>query len=152
MARVVVLDTSPLWLASLAPGKPKADDCRNWIAGLLGKGHVVALPEIADYEVRRELLLRGATASLRRLNSHRSTLDFQPIDTPIMLKAAELWALLRRTGGPTAGAQELDGDAILAATTLMAWSTGDTVTLASSNVSHLMRFPGVDARDWTTIT
>lgn len=152
MARVIVLDTSPLWLAASAVGKPPADACRAWIKAIEIAGYQIVLPEICDYEVRREFLLRGAIAGIRRLDSLKATIDYQPINTLTMLKAAEFWAHLRQGGLPTAGSRELDADAILAAQTILAGQPGDTVTIATTNVGHLSRFPGVDAQLWSAIS
>ena len=152
MSRIVVLDAGPLWLAASARGKPPADACRAWIKTLEAVGTRVAIPEIADYEVRREFLLRGATAGLRRLNVLKIALEYHPISTAAMLKAADFWASIRRGGLPTAGPREIDADAILAAQAVTAGSLGDTVTIATTNVLHLSRFPGVDARNWATIS
>ena len=77
--------------------------------------HGVFVPEIADYEVRRELLRIGATTGLRRLDQVKATLDYAPITTAVMLRAAELWAAARRAGRPMAPPEALDGDCILAA-------------------------------------
>ncbi len=152
MARIVLLDASPLMLAALPRGKPLADDCRKWIADLNAAGAVVSIPEIADYEVRRALIVRGARASHARLNALQATLDYQPLNTSIMRRAAEFWALLRSMGLPTAAAQELDADAILAATATTAWGPTDVVTIATMNVKHISRFPGINAQLWSTIT
>ena len=152
MARIIVLDSSPVWLASSALGKPPADACRAWIKALEAGGARVALPEIADYEVRREFLLRGAAAGIRRLDGLKGALQFQPIATAAMLKAAEFWALLRAGGLPTADPRELDADAILAGQATTIGQPGDTVTIATTNIGHLGRFPGVDAKIWTTIS
>jgi hypothetical protein len=67
-----------------------------------------------------------------------------------MLKAAELWADVRRRGLPTASPDALDGDVILAAQALMAGGPEDTVIVATGNVGHLGRF--VDARIWDQIS
>jgi hypothetical protein len=69
-----------------------------------------------------------------------------------MLRAAEFWADARQRGVPTAGADALDADCIIAAMAATAFDPSDIVTIATSNVSHLARFPGIDARDWITIT
>jgi len=61
-----------------------------------------------------------------------------------MLRAAELWAEVRRRGRPTADPQALDGDVILAAQTL---SIGGRV--ATENVGHLSLF--VEAADWNVV-
>lgn len=65
MARIVVLDTGPLGLACQAPGIALADRCRQWIQDLDAASVPVIAPEIADYEVRCELLRLNATAGLR---------------------------------------------------------------------------------------
>jgi predicted nucleic acid-binding protein len=95
VARIIVLDASTLWLAANAPGKPLADRCRAWLKALVAGGAEVFLPEIADYEVRREFLRRNATIGIRRLDSLKVTLDYREITTAAMLQAAEFWALLR---------------------------------------------------------
>lgn len=42
MSEIIVLDSGPLWLACLAPGKPEADRCRDWLAHFLRFPEVVA--------------------------------------------------------------------------------------------------------------
>ena len=59
MLKIITLDSGPLWLACLALGKPGADACRAWIVELLDAGYVIIIPEIADYETRREFLRGG---------------------------------------------------------------------------------------------
>jgi predicted nucleic acid-binding protein len=66
-----------------------------------------------------------------------------------MLRAAELWADLRRAGLPTAAPGSLDGDCILAAQALLSAGPGDVLTVATDNVGHLGRM--VDARTWETV-
>ena len=90
-----------------------------------------------------------ATAGIRRLDVVKATNEYAPITTDVMLRAAELWADVRRKGLPTSAADALDGDCILAATALHASGPGDAVTVATDNVGHLSRF--VDAQLWETI-
>jgi predicted nucleic acid-binding protein len=111
----------------------------------LGSGVAVIVPEIADYEVRRNLLLEGLTKSVARLDQLKEVLIYQPLTTDVMLRAAEIWAKARRTGMPTADDKELDGDVILAA---QAEQAGAMV--ATENVGHLSRF--VDAQAWRDIS
>jgi hypothetical protein len=61
--------------------------------------------------------------------------------------------LHRKAGRPTGPDEALDVDAILAAQslTMTMAGDGDEVVIATSNVRHLIRFPGVDAREWETI-
>lgn len=151
MTRFVMLDTGPAGLASQSPTKPEAAACIAWIKELRDGGTIVVVPEISRYEVRRELIRSGATAGLRRLDDLHRTCRLVPLSSAAIERASELWAHVRRAGRPTAPDEALDGDAILAAQALVAGETGDEVVIATTNVAHLARFPGVDARLWWTV-
>ncbi len=71
--------------------------------------------------------------------------------TDAVVRAAEVWPFLRRSGIPTASPDALDADAILAGQTALAGQTGDMVTIATTNLAHLSRFPGIDAQTWDQI-
>lgn len=146
-----MLDAGPLGLASKPRGKPDGDRCRAWIQALAVAGVRVVVPEVADYEVRRELLRAGATGGVARLDRLATLLDYDPITTPAMRRAAELWALVRRAGIPTADPKALDADCILAAQASLLGGPDDLVTIATENLGHLSRFPGVAAAMWTSI-
>ena len=152
MARYVFLDSGPLGLVSQREGKPDADRCRDWLRALETAGARIFVPEIADYEVRRELIRARATDGLARLNRVLDRFPLLLLDRQALLRAAELWALVRNIGQPTAHPHALDGDAILAGQALTAISPGDHATVATGNVRHLVRFPGIDARPWEAIT
>ena len=95
--------------------------------------------------MRRSLLLAGLKKSLERLDLLKESLAYLPLNTGMILRAAQLWAEARISGKPTADPKELDGDVILAAQSL---SVGAIV--ATENIGHLSRF--VDARHWRNIT
>jgi predicted nucleic acid-binding protein len=114
-------------------------------------GVYIKIPAIADYEVRRELIRAGASAKLKRLAGMRQRFELVDITQEALEKAADFWALLRQTGLPTAGSESLDADAILAGMAATHGQPGDLVLVASSNVKHLARFPGIDVRQWETI-
>ena len=103
MIQAVVLDTTPLGLVTQRRGKSEPDACRLWMEGLLTAGVKVYVPEIADYELRRELLLYKKIESIGRLDRLKTRLRALPITTEIMLKAAELWAWGRGPRGGCAG-------------------------------------------------
>src|SRR5262249_17749678 len=103
-------------------------------------------------EVRRELVRAGARAGLLRLDALIRRFTLLPLDRPALLRAADLWAHVRNAGVPTAHPQSLDADAILAGQALTATGPVDIAIVATSNVRHLGRFPGIDARLWTTVT
>ncbi len=65
---IVVLDATVLGVLTNPKRSPAVDACNRWLDGLLASGVRVRVPEIADYEVRREQLRRGATTAIRRLD------------------------------------------------------------------------------------
>ncbi len=148
MTQIFVLDTGPLGEVTDNPHKARV---RVALARLheLGTGARLVIPEIADYELRRELLRTAATRSIHRLNDLKTMFLYDPITTDAMLLAAQFWADSRRRGMPTADPHALDGDAILAAQATLLASPGARVTVLTTNVGHLAQF--VDARDWETI-
>jgi predicted nucleic acid-binding protein len=151
MAEYVLLDSAPLSSACRNPRHPAAAHCRQWIDALLARGVLVAVPEIADFEVRRELTRVGAVASLNRLDAlvRAGGLIYVPVTTVDWRQAAMFWADARRLGVPTAHPHALDADAILAACAVTIGQPGDSVLVATTNTAHLARY--CDARLWTTI-
>jgi len=96
MTRLVLLDAGPVGLLTRSPRVPEAAACYAWLRAQLASGTRVLLPEIADYEVRRELLRLQARAALRRLDALQHEAVYLPLNTPVMQHAAELWAQMRQ--------------------------------------------------------
>ena len=69
------------------------------------------------------------------------------LSTDAMIKAAGSRAFLRQMGTLTASPDALDADAIHAGPAALAGQSGDAVTIATTNLAHLNRFPGIDARN-----
>lgn len=151
MARFVLLDAGVIGLLCLPSDDPKVIPGRVWLARLISSGVDVLIPDITDYEVRRELKRLGTTAKLDRLDSLRDDLITIAVTPEAWARAAEFWAFVRKAGRPTADCHALDGDAILAGVAATTGSPGDEVIIATTNVGHLARFPGVDARPWDAI-
>lgn len=149
MARTVLLDAGPLGLVT----HPRAEQNREavlWLRGLLTAGVPVLVPEISDYEVRRELIRAGRTRGVERLDRLAVDLGYLPLTTDAMHLAARFWADARKQGRPTASNESLDADVILAAqaATLSEDVYGDVV-IATTNPRHLSRF--VNAHLWRDI-
>ena len=141
----IVLDSTPLsLLCHPNPRIPVVVEINLWLEARLLEGAVVYIPEITDYEVRRELIRAGKQKSLRKLDALIGQTAYLPLDTAVMRRAAELWAKVRNLGLPTASSEALDGDVILAAQS----ETVDAV-VATENVDHLIRF--VAAKHWRDI-
>ena len=121
-------------------------NCRQWIDDLLANSRRVIVPEIADYEVRRELLRRNSRIALSNLDQLGRRLEYCPLTTAAMRLAANLWAQARRGGQPTAPTAAIDADVVLAAQAL-GLSTG--VVVATGNPAHLSRFLPADL--WSNI-
>ena len=127
----------------------QTERCTRWLERLLARGVQVLVPEIADYELRRELLRAEKVESLRRFDALVTTLDYLPLNTAIMRQAAVFWAEARRQGRPTADDKALDGDVILAAQVVLTVTNNDDAIVATENVGHLARF--VTAYAWWDI-
>ncbi len=143
----IFLDSSPLAMIVHRGGTPTVDACKQWFAGHIASGTRIVLPEIADYEVRRELVRLNITSSNADLNYCGGVLEYLPIKTGTMRLAAGLWAQARQQGRPTADPKEMDGDVVLAAQTLLL-DAADAV-VATTNVGHLSR--SVAARHWQDV-
>lgn len=142
---IVVLDTGILGLVTHPGGGDDARGCSEWFAVLVDLADVF-VPEIADYELRRELVRAEKPQSIQRLDRLETEIRYLPISTAAMRTAANMWATARQQGYQTADDRELDADVILAAQALVA-ADGAEVVVATTNVGHLARF--VDAKQWT---
>ena len=149
LLRAIVLDAGPLGL--LANPKASADGlaCHQWVRGHIAVGVEVFLPEIVDYEVRRELLQARLPKSVAALDILQAELDYLALTTSVMRRAAALWAEVRQAGRPTTDRHALDGDVILAAQALSLGYAPGEVVIATTNVGHLSRF--IAARRWQDI-
>jgi len=151
MSRIVLLDSGPLGIVTNPKAaSPLSQEGKVWLQSLPLKGYIVMLPEIADYEVRRELIPAGKTAGIRRLDQLKSQIPYRPLTTEVMLLAAQLWADARNKGKTTAEHHVIDGDVILAAQAILEVNAGNEVVIATTNVGHLSQF--VDAREWRLIS
>lgn len=148
MNQVIILDTGPLGLVTNPKLSPESIECARWLQNHINSGSRVIIPEIADYEVRRELLRANKIKGIARLDDLAKFLEYLPITTTAMQKAAELWAKARQKGQPTAGDKTIDGDIILVA---QAITLGvPDVVIATTNIGHLSRF--IKAEQWQNIS
>ena len=142
MSRVVFLDAGPIGLVTNPKLSPESTLCTRWLQTLITSNIRVIIPEIADYEVRRELLRANKVRGIARLDELANLVEYLPITTAAMRQAAMFWAQARQQGQPTAGDKTIDSDMILAAQA----TTLDVVdvVIATTNVGHLSRFAPAD--------
>jgi predicted nucleic acid-binding protein len=119
----------------------KHDDVRSWFRRAV-REHELLISEVADYELRRELLRIDSRMSLARLDELTRELRYLPTTTSTWRVAARLWAEQRRVGRVTA--EGLDGDILIAAQAL-----GEVAMVVTSNEKH---FKGlVDTLSWSGV-
>jgi len=148
MTRAIMLDSGPLGLVTQRRRKSaEADACRLWLDTRLRNGTRVYVPEIVDYELRRELLRSGKMESITRLDALKATARYLPLTTAAMLHTAEMWAQVRRARLPTGAPDTLDVDVILAAQALTL--AIPELVVATTNPGHLRRF--IIAEEWQNI-
>src|SRR5580700_8833820 len=118
LTRHIVLDSTPLGLLSKPTDSAEVLAIGAWGRAMLAAGHQIYVPEVIDYELRRELVRASKPDSIKELDSLKTTFRYLPITTTAMLRAADLWAQSRRAGIPTGDPKKLDNDVILCAQAL----------------------------------
>jgi hypothetical protein len=81
---VVVLDSGPIGFLTNPSNNPVPVAIRQWLTDLLAAGRRVILPEIADYEVRREFIRGSMTQSLILLDTLANQIEYLPLTTAMM--------------------------------------------------------------------
>ncbi len=139
MATIYLLDSGPLGL--LAHDRPvRRQPVQHWLTQEMTAGSVFYVSEVADYEVRRELLrlIRAGqlpASRLNRLDQLAALCNYLPVSTAMWKRAADLWADARQQGMPTASPDSLDADVLIASQAL---EVGATV--ATNNAGHIGRW------------
>lgn len=149
MVKSVVLDAGILGLLTNPKRSETGETCAKWLQLMISNNCPILVPEITDYEVRRELLRANKVNGLQRLDSFISSnaVVYLPIDTTVMRRAALLWAEARQQGRPAADNKALDADMILSAQAIVQCS--HNFVIATTNVKH---FPlDVPADTWQNI-
>ena len=88
MTLVILLDAGPLGLVTNPKRSPQSLACTQWLQFAVDRNARIILPEIADYEVRHELLRAAKTKGIAHLNALGELLEYLPITTSAMRQAA----------------------------------------------------------------
>jgi predicted nucleic acid-binding protein len=144
VSQTILLDTGVLGLVTNPQRSPQAIQCLRWVEELVRAEVQVFVPEIADYELRRERLLAQRLRGLARLEALSGWLDYLPLTTKAMHEAARCWARARQQGQPTADDRTIDGDMILVGQALALDLPVAEIMVATTNVRHLVRFVPAD--------
>ena len=147
MKKSVFLDSGVIGLITNPNLSAEGISCAKWLLSHINKGIQIIIPEIVDYEVRRELLRANKVKGLARLDELIDSLEYLPINTESMRQAAVFWAEARQKGQPTASDKTIDADMILVAQVVVMDVQNKVV--ATTNVGHLSRFVAADV--WQNI-
>ena len=114
-------------------------------------GHSLIVPAVADFEQRREHLLRSANSSIAALYAFivAAPDHYLYLNDSALKRAAQLWADMRKKGLPTAALQELDCDTLLAAQVLDLGLAAGSFIVATGNKRHMERL--IDCAAWPHI-
>jgi predicted nucleic acid-binding protein len=146
--RVIFLDTGPLGQITNPKITPANAACVQSYQSHVASGRRIIVPEIADYEIRRELLRANKTPGIARLDGLIQTIDYLPITTAAMRQAAAFWAQARQQGQQTSGDNTIDCDMIPAAQAVTLGASD--FIIATTNSKHLSRFVPADL--WQNIS
>lgn len=147
---LIVLDSGPLGRLCNPSGSKPAREAGAWARGHLERGHRLVVPEISDYEVRRELVRADLGDAVTRLDELGAGLGSVPVTSAMWRRAAGLWADARTRGRATAPDHALDGDVLLAAQALELATEHEDVVVVTTNTKHLDRY--VPAVRWDQLT
>lgn len=157
MSKVIFFDAGPLGILTNPKTPPPLLTAQmiQWSLALIKAGHRLIVPAIADFEIRREFLRAGMTASIALLDAWNVAQPdrYLPLTDSALKRAAMLWAQARNGGTLPADPKELNGDVLIAAQVLDYQETHglaicDTI-IASINVGHLSLFAPADL--WSNI-
>ena len=151
MNKVVLLDTSTLGMVSNPNDTPANRECREWALNLSQKGTCVCVPEISDYETRRELIRCNKGQGLAELDYVLSLFRYEPLCTEAMRCAAQLWADAHLVFGRAVTENpKLDADIILCGQAkVIERNEQIKVVVATDNVRHFVAFVAAD--EWQNI-
>ena len=106
----------------------------------MSAGATIYVSEVADYELRRELIRlvqanQMPASRIARLDQLASLFTFLPVSASAWKRGAELWAEARKYGKPTADPAALDADVLIAAQAVEVQAT-----VVTTNPGHLARW------------
>lgn len=138
----ILLDTGPLGLVTAPVGHTDGDSCKQWYATLEAIGSRFYVPQIADYELRRELIRSHKTESVAMLNTfNKAEADrYLCLTADQIHLAAQFWARLRNEHRAGTDDKSLDADLLIAAQAEELLNSDpflDDVIVATTNPKHL---------------
>lgn len=129
-----LLDTDTLSEVLKARNSATIDAARRYLA----EHQRFAFSAITLHEIVRGMLAKRASRQLANFLNLAASSDVLPVEVPVLMRAADLWAVARDAGHPCA-----DADLIIAATALEAGRV-----LVTGNFAHFSWINGLRLDDW----
>ena len=137
MSKIVLLDAGPLGLLANPNTKPRIVACKQWATRIRRLDVRIAVPALADFEVRRGLTLHRDLGGIQMLDNLIETYGYLEPTPRAIDFAATLWADARRGGRAVAPDVDLHADVILAGQALELEAEGYDAWIATDNLRHL---------------
>jgi hypothetical protein len=83
MNKIILLDSTPVGLITNPKKNEQAEKCQLWFDQHIYEDDTFILPEIVDYEMRRELLRANKLAGLEKLDRLKSLISYFPMGSNI---------------------------------------------------------------------
>ena len=149
MTGLIILDSAPLGHICNSRNRNDYKKLKDFVKSL---SFSICVPEIIDYELRRNLELEGLRKSVNLLSQFQRRDQILRLESQDLIEAAELWAWCRRRGKPTTENRGLDIDVILVAQSLSQLSRFDKVVILTVDIGDLSVFSdlGILLWDWET--
>jgi toxin FitB len=110
MTGLIILDSAPLAFFCNPKNRNDYKKFSNFVKSL---NFSIGVPEIIDYELRRNLELENFQKSISLLSRFQQRRQFIWLESEDLIRAAELWAWCRKKGSPTTENKGIDIDVIL---------------------------------------
>jgi predicted nucleic acid-binding protein len=119
----------------------KQESVKNRLKAEMMAGNEIVIPPIVYYEIRRGLLVKGATAKAALFDELLNNLDVDSIDVSTLDIAAVEYARLKNAGHPIADADLLIG----------AYCIKKGFVLVTNNTKHFTIIDGLRVINWVDI-
>jgi hypothetical protein len=144
---LIILDSAPLGFICNPKNKDSYRKLSNFAKSL---NFSIGVPEIIDYELRRNFELENLQKSISLLSQFHQRDQLILLESEDLIRAAELWAWCRKQGSTTTENKGIDIDVILVSQALSQKNNFDKVVILTIDIGDLSVFCdlGLHLWDW----
>jgi toxin FitB len=147
MTGLIILDSAPLGFFCNPKNRDNYKKLSNFVKSL---NFSIGVPEIIDYELRRNLELENLQKSISLLSQFQQRRQLISLESEDLIRAAELWAWCRKQGSTTTENKGIDIDVILVSQALSRKDFFNKVVILTIDTGDLSVFCdlGLHLWDW----